>query len=375
MQLVARGLVGQFPITALIGTYPPVMFPFTQYFRRCVRAARLADLLTHSEAINIIARYRVREMRINRLQLTLHLLASLSIAGPSFAQQNVSQSCDVPLVVGYWRKLHRKDLTVHLGSELVSVGNAFPDDGPKRVAVILDSSRQISEEEWKVLLDITSALVEHARPQDTFSLYLVGADDSDGPFLTTGDVRTRLRKFALSSPSRSSPDGSERNYDAILAAVMHLTPSKFGDVILFLGNDTDSDSKVSLAQVQELILRNRVTFYGLSFYSSKIRRIPSNASPSQLDLLSHETGYFISYMSPELLAEPEQVRQKKEFVIHSYAGHAEPYRVSIPGPSIPGPVKLEITVPKSMGPSNLPEYVHYPRTIYPCGTPPSTTQH
>src|SRR5580704_10714712 len=109
-------------------------------------------------------------MRISRSQLTLYLIAFFSIAGPSFAQQKAIQSCDVPLVVGYWRKLHSKDLTVHLGTELVTVDNVFLDDGPKRVAVVLDSSKQTSDEQLKVLLDITTALVEHARPQDTFSL-------------------------------------------------------------------------------------------------------------------------------------------------------------------------------------------------------------
>jgi len=54
-------------------------------------------------------------------------------------------------------------------------------------------------------------------------------------------------------------------HDAILAAVMHLTPSKFGDVILFLGNDTDSDSKVSLAQSARIDLEKSGNVYGLSF--------------------------------------------------------------------------------------------------------------
>jgi hypothetical protein len=314
-------------------------------------------------------------MRISRSQLTLYLIAFFSIAGPSFAQQKAIQSCDVPLVVGYWRKLHSKDLTVHLGTELVTVDNVFLDDGPKRVAVVLDSSKQTSDEQLKVLLDITTALVEHARPQDTFSLVLVGADDSDGLFLTTEDVRNRLRKFALSSPPRSSPGTSERIYDAILAAAMHLTPSKFGDAIIFLGHDRDSGSNAGLAQVQELILRNRVRFYGLCFYNSKIRIIPSNASRSELDLLSHETGYFIPYLPAEPLAEPEQIRQKKEFVVNLYGGITKPYRVSIPGPSIPGPVKLEIGVAKSVRSNPNPENVHYPRSIYQCGAPAPTTQH
>lgn len=314
-------------------------------------------------------------MRISRSQLTLYLIAFLSIAGPSFAQQKAIQSCDVPLVVGYWRKLHSKDLTVHLGTELVTVDNVSLDNGPKRVAVILDSSTQTSDEQWKVLLDITTDLVEHSRPQDTLSLFLVGAEDSDGPFLTTEDVRNRLRKFALSSTPRSSPDTSERIYDTILAAATHLTPSKFGDVIVFLGHDRDSGSTVDWAQVQGLILRNRAAFYGLSFYNSKIRIIPSNASPSELDLLSRETGYFIPYMPPEPLAEPEQIRQKKEFLIRLYKRSAEPYRVSMPGPSIPGPVKLEIGVAKSVRSNPMPENVHYPRSIYPCGAPPPTARH
>jgi hypothetical protein len=251
-------------------------------------------------------------MRISRLQLTLYISAFLSITGPSFAQQKI-QSCDVPLMVGYWWKLHSNDLTVHLGTELVAVDNVFLDNGPKRVAVILDSSKQTSDEQWKVLLDIATTLVEHSRPQDTFSLFLVGADDSDGPFLTTEDVRNRLRKFALSSPPHTSPDTSERIYDAILAAATHLTPSKFGDVIVFLGHDKDSGSIVSWAQAQELILRNRAAFYGVSFYNSKIRMIPTPISKQlnkHLQTTLIEAAKMVPRYSPTMTLLYDREKQK-----------------------------------------------------------------
>jgi len=95
--------LGLLRLPRLIGTYPPSCFLHPIFPTMCPRGST-GRFIDTSEAINIIARYRVRKMRINRLQLTLYLLASVSIAEPSFAQQNVSQSCDVAVGGGLLAK-------------------------------------------------------------------------------------------------------------------------------------------------------------------------------------------------------------------------------------------------------------------------------
>ena len=318
--------------------------------------------------------------------LTLSVVAFVLITTTCFAHQNVRQACEVPLVVmrsnKLVRDLDRKDLTVRLGTDSAPVEGFSIDSGPKRIALVLDSSTQIPAPEWTIQLDMASSLVEHARPQDTFSLFLVGASDTEDPISTSADVRRRLKELASSRPV--APDSTERIYDALLAAIMHLTPSQFGDAIFLVGHDKDSGSKVSVAQLKELTLRNRVRLYGLSFYNPffdtgppgldpKTKAIPFNGDPSELDLLSHETGYFVSFTAPESLSFPGQIRMRKDFIADLYAGIAEPFRVSIPGPSVRSPVKLEIDIANLKKRKISIEDVRYPRSIYPCVTPPPST--
>ena len=189
------------------------------------------------------------------------------------AQKNPDHSCDVPLVVTRFvpssgtvelvQDLTAKDLTVKVGGTSRTVENASIDRGGKRIGLILDASKNIPQDEWKLETKMAVSLMEHARPEDKIALSLIGVDIPAGSFLAASGVRARLQALASSRPK--APDDSERIYDALLLAAQHLDPPEFGDSIFLFGHPDDSGSKANPEQVQELILRNRLRFYGMSF--------------------------------------------------------------------------------------------------------------
>ena len=258
------------------------------------------------------------------------------------AQKNADHSCDVPLVVTrfvpssgtveFVQDLTAKDLTAKVGKTSTTVENASIDRGAKRIALILDASNNIPQDEWKLETNMAVSLIEHARQEDKIALFLIGSDIRPASFLNASEVRVRLQTLASSRPK--APDDNEKLYDALLLAGQHLDPPEFGDSIFLFGHPDDSGSKARPEQVQALILRNRLRFYGVSF-SDPLRGklppgfdlnkpLPANVGMEKADQISHATGYFFSFHSVRALNIRGQMSLFKGFLGDLYAGIAGP---------------------------------------------------
>jgi hypothetical protein len=298
---------------------------------------------------------------------------------PLSAQEN---ACDVPLVVTRFvassgtvelvKDLTAKDLTVRVGGAPSAVENASVDGGGKRIALILDASKKVPKDEWKLETEMAISLSEHARPEDRFAFFLVGVDRPAGPLLTPGEVQKRVGEVASSRPDAA--DGSERIYDALLAAAKSLDPPQFGDAIFLFGHPKDSGSKATPEEIQELILKDRLRFYAMSFadplrgkYPPRFdpnKPLPANLGLEQADKISHATGYFFSFHSVEDL-DPSQIVLLKGFLGDLYAGIAEPYRVKIDA-NVADKTALDLLVTNSQARNIRQSDVHYPHFIYQC---------
>src|SRR5436190_13655295 len=106
------------------------------------------------------------------------------------------------------RNLATADFSVRLGEVPGSVSTSSVDSGPKRVAIILDASRNIPEDEWKQETETAASFVENARPKDLFAFLVIGAKHTEGSLLSSGEVEERLRQLEASRPASS--EGSER---------------------------------------------------------------------------------------------------------------------------------------------------------------------
>jgi hypothetical protein len=217
------------------------------------------------------------------------------------------------------------------------------------------------------------SLIENARALDRFALFLVGVDAIAEPLLPLGDVQARLRAMASSRPV--SADGNERIYDSLLAAAMRFDPPEFGDAIFLFGHPDDLGSKATPEQVEEIILRNRLRFYAVSFTDplrGKLlpgfdlnKPLPANIGQPQADTISHATGYFFSYHSVEALKYPGQLALFERFLGDLYAGIAQPYRIKI-SQNTSDKTDLDLAVANSKERNIRQGDIHYPRYIYPC---------
>jgi len=271
--------------------------------------------------------------------------------------------------------LTAKDLTVKVGGTSSTVENASIDRGGKRIGLILDASKNIRPDEWKLETKMAVSLIEHARPEDKIALFLIGVDIPAGSFLAASEVRARLHALASSRPK--AQDGSEKIYDALLLAAQRLDPSEFGDSILLFGHPDDSGSKANSEQVQEQILRNRLRFYGVSFTDPLLGKLPpgfdlnkplpANVGMEKTDQISHATGYFFSFHSVQALNFPGQLSLFKGFLGDLYTGIAEPYRLKI-DLNTAGEASVDLSI-KDGGARNIRQGdVHYPHFLYQCSS-------
>ena len=324
-------------------------------------------------------------MRINRFSLVLCLFLFV-LKAQLYAQLKAAESCDVPFVVTNFdnvllKDLGPQDLLVRLGTVPITLDGISVDGGPKRVALILDPSRNVPEDEWKLEIEMADKFVGHARPDDKFVFLLVGTDEVPDAFLSPAVVQGQLRKLASSRPPNT--DSSERIYDVLLTAAKRLDPPMFGDALFLFGHHEDVGSMTDPDQLQELILKDRLRFFGMSFSDplrGKVPRdfdpnkpLPASLAPSQLQKMSSATGNYFSFHSVQALNHPGQTPLFEGFLGDLYARIAEPYRLRIPMSDIKGQTKLEISV-KNMNDRDVrASGIYYPRLTYPCVPPKLTT--
>ncbi|MGH9712792.1 MAG: hypothetical protein ACRD5M_05775 [Candidatus Acidiferrales bacterium] len=190
-----------------------------------------------------------------------------------------------------------------------------------------------------------------------------------------------LRKWVSSRPV--AIDGSERSYNALLAALGRLDPPKFGDALLFFGHHNDSDSSADPAQLLEMILERKVSLLGQSFFDPLRGKLTIDdfnkpLSPSQTALTSSKlvdmtghSGYYFSFRSAQNIREHGLFGIVQSDFAGLYAGMAEPYRLRIKTSGIEGRTRLEITIKNLDARKIHPVDIHYPLSIYTCTAQPA----
>lgn len=313
---------------------------------------------------------------MNKLLPILGFVVSLH---PTVAAQDVASNlCDVPVVVADYnnqlvRNLTPADFSVRLAGSPAPIASVSLDAGPKRLALVLDASSNVPDEEWKLGTDMATEFVKHARANDQFALLVIGGKTTSGAFSSPADVVARLQRL---QGARPKSEDNERIYDALLDAANDLDPPQFGDTIFLFGHHKDSGSKTSLNQIQDLLLKGRLRFFGMSFADRLAglppgfnlnKPLPKEFRSTQLETLSADTGYFFSFHSVQSLGIRGQLPLFENFLSHLYTWIAEPYRLRFSTSSFDNDSSFEISVTEMEARKIHRSGIHYPHSLYPCG--------
>ena len=313
------------------------------------------------------------------------LFAALLLCSLRISAQEPAQPCDIPLVVRridiksrelvMVNGLARENVEVQLDAVPAKVEGMSLDSSPKRIALILDASRNIPEDEWTLETEMASSLVENARPSDQFTFQVIGVPGTTVSSLSGREIKEQLGKLAVSRPPAANEQ--EKIYDALVAVASSLNPPQFGDAIFLFGHDMDFGSLATSGQTREPILKQRIRFFAMSFADPLAKLPPGtdlnkplpeklNFGMSELALLSAETGYFFSFHAVHNVKRPGQNDLVKSFLSDLYASIAEPYRLTIRTSAGRDPLELKVSVVNLKDPDIRLREIQYPKAIYPC---------
>ena len=301
----------------------------------------------------------------------------LCLRSAAMSQQVSTSPCDVPVVVADYynqpvRNLTPADFSVRLAGKSSTIASASLDTGPKRIALVLDASSNIPEEEWTLETEMAAELTKHARANDQFALFMIGSPPTSGALSSSSDITARLHGLRSSRPEGEE---NERIYDALLDAANDLDPPQFGDTIFLFGHNKDSGSKTPLDQIQSLLLKNGLRFFAISFAdrlaglppgSNLNKPLPKEFGSTQLETLSADTGYSFSSFAVHNLAIQGQIPLFESFLSDLYTWIAEPYRLRLSTFSFENGSDLDVSVTEMKARKINSRGVHYPHLLYSC---------
>jgi len=307
-----------------------------------------------------------------------------ALAEKTYAGQLPGAACDLPFVASRFDKESRIEVLtgnlspanfqVRVGDSSVKVSHMSIDSSAKRIALVLDARSKVDAEEWGLETDLAISLASHGRNGDQFVLFLANARAPEEGFQSPTSMVELLEKLKKSRPIISGKDDMT---EVLLAAARKLDPPRFGDTLFLFGRVENSGSATEFDELRTLLLENRIRFYGVSFTDPLKGSVPAGWNPNmplpstfrrpELDQLSSETGYPISYHQPEVFRQfKEQLPLLKNYLGLLYEEIAEPYRLSFEVPGNSSPAKLEINLVGSAAEDIRENSIHYQRTVLPC---------
>jgi len=307
--------------------------------------------------------------------LVIALLACWQPTAP--AQEVSSDICEIPVVVADYnnrlvRYLKPSDFSVRIAGEPSAISELSVDAGPKRIAIVLDSSSKVPQDEWKLQTEMAEETVSHARTGDEFFLAVSGSNSPSEAFLSSTELAARLRGLGASRPN-SPPN--EQIYDALGEVARNFNPPKFGDTIFLFGHSRDSGSSTSFDALRHLILKNRLRFLAVSF-EDRFAENPQAFKPSKsvsggfqlapLEALSSDTGYYFSFHAVRDLSYPGQIPLFKNFLTDLYTWISEPYRIRASVSPVQEGTTLEISLPEMDTRKVSQRGIHFPHSMYGC---------
>jgi hypothetical protein len=255
----------------------------------------------------------------------------------------------------------------------VPVASLEPNLTPKRILLVLDASKGVKDDAWKIQTGVAIDLVETS-PRLSFALAFLNADEQALDFGTPrGALQSKLTDLASARP-KSSRSG-EDVYGGLLRALSVFGPPQFGDAIFVFAGDRDSSSDFEdTGRIQRAFQDHGVRLFGMilsvratsGFYAvSNGSAIPFDPDSDALGRLAMVTGGFLSVENTkgELTTyhlTPERLEQLKGFARHYRSLIATPCRIQITAdaPSKPENWTLDLT-------SQLKQEVPAARILFP----------
>lgn len=201
-------------------------------------------------------------MVLRLLSSALILLSFLSVA---FAQSDGCKSVAVPVGIvnrngETFRGLAAADFSGHAGRAVLTLKSMTFDDGPRRVVLVVDTSKKLSADTRKAEQVLVQAILDAARPEDSLGLVTARGPESVVKF---GEQRAAFLQ-ALPQEDDSRRGKGTGVLDAAMQALDMFGSAKPGDSIIVIAADLEGNHNTNSRRLAKALQEHGVRMFGLA---------------------------------------------------------------------------------------------------------------
>jgi hypothetical protein len=215
------------------------------------------------------------------------------------AQQEACRGLEIPVgVINFggesFRGLAAQDFLIHSQKGSVAVKSITYDDSPRRILLVVDTSRKLSPNLRKAEVELIKTFAATVRPEDTIGLLTARGP---GAIVKFGDPRANLADAI--SQETNSKEGKDRGVlDAVQQGAEWFTPSRPGDAIVVIAREMEGNHKANAKSVAKALADHQIRLFGLALGPVQTRNTTTSAyqtsTTSQgLALATPQTGDLI----------------------------------------------------------------------------------
>ncbi|HSM86441.1 MAG TPA: hypothetical protein VLT16_09835 [Candidatus Limnocylindrales bacterium] len=210
-------------------------------------------------------------MRLHSLLAVL--IVAFAGAGVAVAQDPVCSTSEFPVGIinargESFRGLAPVDLSGHTGRKQVTLKSMTYDDGPRRIVLVVDASKKLSEDSRKAERTMVESILAAARPQDSFAL--VTARGTPRVVNFGADHDAILEAVPQDSTSKAPKSGA---LDAVMQALGMFGASKPGDAIILLAAGLEGNRTTDTKKTAKALAEHHVRLFGLALGPISTRNV------------------------------------------------------------------------------------------------------
>lgn len=325
------------------------------------------------------------------------LSALVALSSLSFSQQAACKSVEVPVGVisvsgNVFRGLAAEDFIGHLQKKQVAVKALAYDDGPRRILLVVDTSKKLSADTRKAETEMIQVLLAEAQSADTFGIMAAHGPGQDVKF--TADHAAIKQALNQAGDGKRGKDAGV--LDTVMVGIEWFGAPQPGDAIVVIAADLEGNHRSNAKLVAKALEDNHIRMFGLALgpvqtkssvaggmVTSTISQGLAYTTPGVGDfvydtgdehffpLTANSGGLVMSVMNgssrrsynmsdPRLL---QEVRQKARSVAKMISAY---YRMQIDPPQISHPEDWSLEINGAIQKQTQPMFVLYPHEIGPC---------
>lgn len=297
----------------------------------------------------------------------LWAVALALISSPAFAGQveNKADSCPPPVPVTVLlpdgRALIHLDpnaFEAQVHGHKATISALDEDLKPKRIVLLLDASKNVNAEAWKIETSLAEFLLDGSPPQTSFAVVFFNADAPPLDFTTPrATLRSKVSDFANSRPADAKE--GENIYNGLMSGLKVLGSRQFGDTIFAFVGGADDSGRTDGRDVEREFIEHGARLFGFvlgqqalsGFYVTKQGRneVPFDPDTDEIGRIAVQTGGLLVVENTRMQTvtyhlTDERLNELQTTTHHLYTHIVTPYRIQIATEAPSKPENWSITL-------------------------------